>query len=135
MSTIGQILSAAREAQLLTVDDVSQSMSVPAEWLKDLEADHFEAFGNEVHAQAAVRLYASHLGLDGDALLNTGQVVVSSSGNHFQPKVAGPATRAQMLQFLTSQAVRSSDTVRNLAVFIGLELLAGIGMLVVRLGG
>ncbi|HUG84888.1 MAG TPA: helix-turn-helix transcriptional regulator [Euzebya sp.] len=134
MSDIGASLRKAREARQASVADMAQQLSVPPQWLEDLEDGKFEAFGNAVHAQAAIRVYASGLGLDPEALLRDEAVVVPSTGATFEPRVAAEATRGEQVRYLTMQALRSRDASRTLAVVAGLEVLAGIGLLIVRLG-
>ncbi len=135
MSDLGEALGTQRRELGMTVEQVAFRMGIPADWVRDLEAGRLDAFGNEVHASAAVRLYAGQLDLDADELLAASPIQIASTGATFEPRIAHNPTRGQMLGFLAMQAQRSPDSVRYLSIIIGLELLAGVGALIVKLGG
>ncbi len=66
---VADALRHAREKQERSLAEVAGQVSMPEEFLADLEAGDFEAFGQELHALAHIRLYARALGLDAETLL------------------------------------------------------------------
>jgi cytoskeleton protein RodZ len=66
--TVGERLSAAREAVNLSLEDAARATSIKSNFLQELESDHPEAFLSEVQARGFLRLYASFLGLNANEL-------------------------------------------------------------------
>ena len=69
LSTIGEALRSAREAQKKTVDEAAAATRIRAGYLDALEQERFEDLGGNVYARGFLRSYASWLGLDPAPLL------------------------------------------------------------------
>jgi cytoskeleton protein RodZ len=68
---IGGVLRQERERQRLTVDDVALRTKISIRSLEAIEADEFDRLPGVVFARNFVRLYATDLGLDPEALVAT----------------------------------------------------------------
>jgi cytoskeleton protein RodZ len=69
LSTIGEALRSAREAQGRTVEEASAATRIRASYLDALEHERFEELGGNVYAKGFLRSYAGYLGLDPAPLL------------------------------------------------------------------
>ncbi|MDQ1702553.1 MAG: hypothetical protein QOF57_1805 [Frankiaceae bacterium] len=67
--SVGQSLSAAREASGLTVDALSASTRIRATLIRAIEADDFSLCGGDVYARGHIRSIARVLGVDAEPLL------------------------------------------------------------------
>ncbi len=69
MQSIGQRLKTARLRKKLTLEEVSEATRIRVPYLEALEADDFSAMPSPVQGKGFLRLYAQHLGLDVESLL------------------------------------------------------------------
>jgi len=71
LSTIGEELRSAREAQGRTIQEASAATRIRPSYLEALEAERFNELGGNVYAKGFIRSYASYLGLDPDPLVES----------------------------------------------------------------
>ncbi|MGI6657956.1 MAG: helix-turn-helix domain-containing protein [Dethiobacteraceae bacterium] len=71
MHNIGQQLKEAREAQGLTLAEITERTMIPIKYLTALETEQFALFPGEVYLKGALRKYAAELGLDAQALVDS----------------------------------------------------------------
>lgn len=71
MTDVGSQLRAAREAQGLTIVQVFKATRIKSVYLEALEANRISALPGPVQARGFVRSYANYLGLDGETLAST----------------------------------------------------------------
>ncbi len=69
LTSVGQTLRDAREAQGMTLDEAAARLRLMHRQVEAMEADDFESLGQPVFARGFVRNYARLLGLDGEVLL------------------------------------------------------------------
>jgi len=69
MSTIGQQLREAREAQKLTLSHVAELTKIRADHLQAIEEGRYEVFPAPVYVRGSVRTYVTLLKLDGAGIL------------------------------------------------------------------
>jgi cytoskeleton protein RodZ len=68
--TIGQTIGAAREAQGLSIDDLSEKTRIRPALLSSIEANDFAACGGDTYARGHIRSIATALGLEAADLLD-----------------------------------------------------------------
>jgi cytoskeleton protein RodZ len=66
--SLGAILRSAREAQEMTVREVSERIRIPVKYLTMLETNDYGAIADELYLLPFVRNYADFLGLEAGAL-------------------------------------------------------------------
>lgn len=71
MPTIGEQLKQARETRKLTIKQVVQAIHVRAHYLQAMEEDDFSVLPSPAQARGFLRLYAEHLGLKAEELINS----------------------------------------------------------------
>jgi cytoskeleton protein RodZ len=76
--TIGDQLSKARQDQGLTLVQISQALHIREGYLKALEADNWEDMPSEVQGRGFLRLYAGHLNLPVQPLLDERQAQLNA---------------------------------------------------------
>jgi len=64
LSTIGEALTSAREAQGKSIEDAATATHIRSSYLEALEAERFEDLGGHVYAKGFLRSYAGWLGID-----------------------------------------------------------------------
>ena len=69
LSTIGEALRSAREAQGRSLDDAAGATRIRASYLEALEQERFGELGGSVYAKGFLRSYAGYLGIDPAPLL------------------------------------------------------------------
>ena len=69
LSTIGEALRSAREAQGKSLDDAAVATRIKASYLEALEQERFGELGGSVYAKGFLRSYAGYLGIDPAPLL------------------------------------------------------------------
>jgi cytoskeleton protein RodZ len=69
LSTIGEALRSAREAQGKSIEEASVATRIRSSYLEALEQEQFEALGGNVYAKGFLRSYAGYLGVDPAPLL------------------------------------------------------------------
>jgi cytoskeletal protein RodZ len=69
MKTVGEILKESREAQGLTLDDVSKRTKIKRSYIESIEAGEYEGLPDDVYVQGFIRSYASCLGIGSEKLL------------------------------------------------------------------
>ena len=69
LSTIGEALRSAREAQGKSLDDAAVATRIKASYLEALEREQFGELGGSVYAKGFLRSYAGYLGVDPAPLL------------------------------------------------------------------
>ena len=70
MESIGETLREARHRKQVTLEDVSRITKIKVEILEQLEADEFDRLVSPTYTKGFLKLYAEHLGLDGQALVS-----------------------------------------------------------------
>lgn len=68
MTTIGQLLSDAREQKKMTINEVSEITRIRPLYLQALEDGRYSAFSSDVHLQGFLVNYSKFLGLDIDRI-------------------------------------------------------------------
>jgi cytoskeleton protein RodZ len=69
LSTIGEALRSAREAQGRSLHDAAEATRIRSSYLEALEEERFGELGGNVHAKGFLRSYAGYLGVDPVPLL------------------------------------------------------------------
>jgi transcriptional regulator with XRE-family HTH domain len=69
LSTIGEALRSAREAQGRSLDEAAVATRIKASYLEALEREQFGELGGSVYAKGFLRSYAGYLGIDPAPLL------------------------------------------------------------------
>jgi len=69
LSTIGEALRSAREAQGKSLDEAAVATRIKSSYLEALEQEEFEELGGSVYARGFLRSYAGYLGVDPAPLL------------------------------------------------------------------
>jgi transcriptional regulator with XRE-family HTH domain len=64
MGELGSLLTRAREARGLTIEDAERDTRISRRYLHALEAEHFEVIPAPVYARGFLRSYSQYLGLD-----------------------------------------------------------------------
>jgi transcriptional regulator with XRE-family HTH domain len=64
MGELGSLLTRAREARGLTIEDAERDTRISRRYLQALEAEHFEVIPAPVYARGFLRSYSQYLGLD-----------------------------------------------------------------------
>lgn len=64
MTTIGQLLTDAREQKKMTLNEVSEITKIRSSYLHALEEGRYSVFSSEIHLQGFLANYAKFLGLD-----------------------------------------------------------------------
>ncbi|BDV42335.1 DNA-binding protein [Geotalea uraniireducens] len=67
--TVGGLLSAARQAREVTLDEVARATRIGKIYLISLEADAFDKLPSPAYVKGFLRVYAAYLGLDPDRLV------------------------------------------------------------------
>lgn len=69
MLTPGEILKSRRKSLGKTVFEVSQDTRILEKYIKQLEANDFEAFDSPVFARGFIKIYSEYLGLDDEKVI------------------------------------------------------------------
>jgi cytoskeleton protein RodZ len=69
LSTIGEALRSALEAQGKSLEEASAATRIRSSYLEALEREHFDELGGNVYAKGFLRSYAGYLGVDPVPLL------------------------------------------------------------------
>ncbi len=64
MGELGSLLTRAREARGLTLEDAERDTRISRRYLQALEAEHFEVIPAPVYARGFLRSYSQYLGID-----------------------------------------------------------------------
>ncbi|MEX0781918.1 MAG: helix-turn-helix domain-containing protein [Dehalococcoidia bacterium] len=64
MGELGSLLTRAREARGLTIEDAERDTRISRRYLQALEGEHFEVIPAPVYARGFLRSYSQYLGLD-----------------------------------------------------------------------
>lgn len=138
-ATIGQTIAAAREAQGLSVDDLSEKTRIRPSLLQSIEVDDFAPCGGDTYARGHIRTIAMALGLDGTLLLDqfgaqggTPTRVATSVAPIEQPtRIMETANRSDGLRQLAGslgmQDARGGRIAMPLLAILGI-VLAGAGL-------
>ena len=78
MDSLGTFFREAREAQELTLGQVSASTRIQESYLKAIEEEHFQVLPQKVFTKGFVRTYAQTLGLDEEEALRRFSAVAGS---------------------------------------------------------
>ena len=79
MSDVGRQLRKAREEKELSLEQVQKATRIKRVYLEAIEADRLDDLPGPVQARGFVRSYASHIGLDPDAVLGRLDGVLSQA--------------------------------------------------------
>ncbi len=90
-NTIGAYLKGLRESRGVSLDDVSKVTRIGKNYLAAIESDLFDKLPNQAYVKGFLRVYASYLGVDGDAVIahyerDKGQVVAAGPEQHNQSR-------------------------------------------------
>ncbi len=66
METLGEKLKTIRTQKGISLEEISQITKIKVSSLEAIEADDFDRLPSTVYTKSFIRLYASHLGLDGN---------------------------------------------------------------------
>jgi cytoskeleton protein RodZ len=123
-TTIGERLTTAREERGLTLADAAERTYIRERYLRALEAEQFDALGEDVYVKGFLRSYAKALDLDPDPLLD----VYRAQYEHPPPDEA--ALTGRVLQGAEGQLPRSVRvTAGAAAIVLVFALLAAVGQL------
>ena len=91
LSTIGEALRAAREAQGRSLHDAAEATRIRSSYLKALEEERFGELGGNVYAKGFLRSYAGYLGVDPAPLLEAYRAQETAEAPVFEhaPRVVG----------------------------------------------
>jgi cytoskeleton protein RodZ len=91
LSTIGDALRSAREAQGRSIEEASAATKIRSSYLEALEQERFDELGGNVYARGFLRSYASYLGVDPAPLLEAYRAQERPDAPLFEhaPKVIG----------------------------------------------
>jgi len=119
---IGPALRKAREHRGLTLDEAARDTKLRSEQLRALEAEEFDALGGEVYARAALRSYATYLGLDPDKVMGAYLPHAEEIGPPPRPRKLGRVERA-----IAATRVRDNQRFLLIAavVLVGVLLIFG----------
>src|SRR5579862_1134535 len=68
--SIGETLREARQNRRASLEDVSRATKIKIEILEQLETDDFDHMVAPAYTKGFLKLYAEHLGLDGQSLVD-----------------------------------------------------------------
>ncbi len=112
--TIGKQLRLAREAQRLSLEQVSKETHIKPHYLEALEADAFERLPSPFQARGFVRVYSGFLGLDSEALLRQWDTQrEGKTGQPSQPPSPSPTSPAADLQASTTESQPEVSSVQR----------------------
>jgi cytoskeleton protein RodZ len=91
LSTIGEALRSAREAQGRSLHDASEATRIRSSYLEALEEERFGELGGSVYAKGFLRSYAGYLGVDPAPLLEAYRAQETPEAPVFErpPRAAG----------------------------------------------
>jgi len=91
LSTIGEALRAAREAQGRSLHDAAEATRIRSSYLEALEEERFGELGGNVYAKGFLRSYAGYLGVDPAPLLEAYRAQETAEAPVFEhaPRVVG----------------------------------------------
>jgi len=85
MTTAGAKLRARREALGVPIEAIMRKTRMPRRTIERLEADDFEAIGAEFYVRGFLRLYAEHLGMPIDPLIETYETQIAIAPSRTEP--------------------------------------------------
>lgn len=68
--TVGQILARARQKRRREIKRIADQLCIRSSYLEALENSQYDVFPGQVYAIGFLKTYATHLGLDADALID-----------------------------------------------------------------
>lgn len=69
LNQIGEILKQTREAQGITLNQVSEATKISTRYLRAIENGEYDAIPGDVYLKGFIRNYANILGLDGEQMV------------------------------------------------------------------
>lgn len=122
-TTTGQQLRQAREKRKLTLEQAAKATHIRSHYLQALEADQFDLLPSSTQAKGFLRIYASFLNLDAEALSSGFE---GQSDANFLP-TAKPNLEPEpptSLQFIQADEIflEIGQTLRNQRELLGLSL-------------
>ena len=120
MSTVGEQLRQAREAQKLSLTQVAEITKIRSDHLQALEESQFDVFPAKVYVRGSVRTYCNVLKLDAPQILASLDQELSGSGG-FSESPLDPRSRG-VLDFLMLQL--SKMDWRTSAIIVGAAFAA-----------
>ncbi|MEI7732695.1 MAG: helix-turn-helix domain-containing protein [Verrucomicrobiota bacterium] len=93
MSSVGQQLRAAREAQKLTLNQVAEATKIRTDYLQALEEAEYASFTAPVYIRGFVRTYSTMLKLEVPALMDQLGVELSQTTRFRDPPSLSPRKR------------------------------------------
>lgn len=84
MSSIGEVLAAARERKGKSIQDVERALKIRAKYIEALEANDFDAIPGNAYVTGFIKVYCEFLGIDPAPLLD------GYRDGHEQPRLTMP---------------------------------------------
>jgi len=118
--TVGAMLSAARQARGIRVDEVAAALKARVVQVEALERDDLAVFGGDIYARGFLRSYAIHVGLDPARIL-----ALHGSDPAFAPNpLTNPMPSVRLRRGFPAWAVGVTG-LAAVAVIVGAVLLLG----------
>lgn len=93
MSTVGEQLRAAREAQKLDIYKIAEATKIRTDYLRALEAGDYDRFNAPVYIRGFVRTYATLLKLDLNQVMSTLDGELGRTEKFSEPPALLPSKR------------------------------------------
>ncbi len=102
MSTVGEQLRQAREAQNLTINQAAEATKIRGDHIRALEEGDYSVFSAPVYVRGSIRTYATLLKLPTTQLIEQVNSELARSPKHHEPSFPSPPRR-NVLDFIMYQ--------------------------------
>jgi hypothetical protein len=120
---VGSALRRARAIRRISIDDAVRDTRLPADQLRALEDEDFDAFAGEVYVRATLRTYAQYLGLDPE------KVVAAYARHADEPAPPTPPGKmGRVERAIAATRVRDNQRFLLIAAAVVLVALIAVGL-------